>query len=162
MRVRRVDPDDWRRLRALHLRALADAPGAFLETVADAQALPGSAWLARATPSSSRRVVVAEDDDGRWVAMGVGHRASPAVVDVGQVWTAPEARGRGVASAIVGAIVGWARARGAVECRLETEASNHTARRVYRRLGFVETGEPGSVVASDRVMRLSLDRPHPA
>ena len=57
--VRRLRPDEWRELRALRLRALADAPEAFGATLAEAEADPDAAWQLRAG-SDDRVVVVAE------------------------------------------------------------------------------------------------------
>jgi len=40
VRVRRVEPHEWQQLREVRLRALADAPTAFLTKLADARDLP--------------------------------------------------------------------------------------------------------------------------
>ena len=50
------------------------------------------------------------------------------------LFTAPGARGRGVATALVAAVARWAGARGCENLYWRTRASNTTARRLYDRL----------------------------
>ena len=49
--IRQVAAEEWERLRDVRLRALADAPEAFLETVEDASTFSEGHWRSRATPS---------------------------------------------------------------------------------------------------------------
>lgn len=48
----------------------------------------------------------------------------------------PEAQGRGVARALVGAVEEWARSRGQASVTLNVFARNERARTVYERLGY--------------------------
>ena len=52
--------------------------------------------------------------------------------------TAPEHRGRGLASALTAAMLAWARGVGADRAYLQMEANNEPARAVYRKHGFVD------------------------
>ncbi len=54
------------------------------------------------------------------------------------LFTAPEARGRGVASALVAAVGEWARAQGCGSVYWQTHEANTTARRLYDRLARYE------------------------
>lgn len=54
--------------------------------------------------------------------------------------TSPEARGRGVGGALLRAVIGEARARGARQLHLEVRAGNDAVR-LYRREGFEKVGE---------------------
>jgi GNAT superfamily N-acetyltransferase len=58
------------------------------------------------------------------------------------LFTAPDARGQGVARALIAAVVDWARARGCARVYWHTQASNSTARRLYDRVaenpGFIK------------------------
>jgi len=45
--VRRVEPDEWQTFRDIRLAALADAPSAYLTTLAEAQAQPDQLWRDR-------------------------------------------------------------------------------------------------------------------
>ena len=80
---------------------------------------------------------VARDAAGR--AIGTG-----AIVvkgdwaEVKRMWTAPDARGQGVAAAMLTALLNAARVRGISLLRLETGVHSHAALALYRRHGFVE------------------------
>jgi GNAT superfamily N-acetyltransferase len=57
------------------------------------------------------------------------------------LFTAPEARGRGVGAALIAAVADWARARGCGRVYWTTHETNATARRLYDRVavhrGFI-------------------------
>jgi GNAT superfamily N-acetyltransferase len=73
--------------------------------------------------------------DGQLV--GIAHfltHASTSTADVcylQDLFTAPEARGRGVARALIAAVEEWARERGCVRVYWHTQTTNETARRLY-------------------------------
>ncbi|MGI5505198.1 N-acetyltransferase family protein [Lentzea sp. CA-135723] len=50
------------------------------------------------------------------------------------LFTAPEARGRGVGSALIGAVAAWAEQRGCCRVYWHTNERNETARRLYDQL----------------------------
>jgi GNAT superfamily N-acetyltransferase len=52
------------------------------------------------------------------------------------LFTAPESRGHGVATALIGWVADWARARGCARVYWTTHESNATARRVYDRVAI--------------------------
>jgi predicted GNAT family acetyltransferase len=58
------------------------------------------------------------------------------VVRVGPVWTPPDLRGRGYASALVAATTALALERGARRCMLFADVANATSNAIYRRIGF--------------------------
>lgn len=73
----------------------------------------------------------------------VGHAIGQVAGDVGEVLelaTAPQARRRGVGAALLEALEGALRARGAVELWLELRADNAAAMALYRRQGYAITG----------------------
>lgn len=63
-------------------------------------------------------------------------------VNLFQVWVAPEARGRGVAAALLDEALGWARSRGTRVVHLGVNSANAGAIRLYERAGFAPIGEP--------------------
>ena len=83
--------------------------------------------------------------DGRLV--GIAHffihanTSGPDVCYLQDLFTAPESRGHGAATALIEAIAGWARGRDCVRLYWSTHESNVTARRVYDRVaqnrGFI-------------------------
>lgn len=60
------------------------------------------------------------------------------LVGLYDVFTLPQARGRGLARALCGHLLDEAAQRGASHAYLQVEADNHAARQVYRRLGFAD------------------------
>jgi ribosomal protein S18 acetylase RimI-like enzyme len=60
------------------------------------------------------------------------------MVGLYDVFTAPAARGQGLARLLCGHLIAQAVARGARTAYLQVEGENHAARAVYRRLGFAD------------------------
>lgn len=91
--------------------------------------------------------VLAVGDDGAVAgyALGYVHRADSAAtghdtVHLGQIGVLPTARGRGVASAAIAAVLHAAAAAGCAEAGLDVDSDNPTgAMGVYERLGFRTT-----------------------
>ena len=139
VRVRRVRPEEWPALRAIRLRALADAPDAFGATLADEAMDPDATWQQRA----SDRVSFVAELAGRFVGVaGVGPAPVEApVAMLYAMWVEPEVRGTGVATAIVEAAVDWARDAGYPGLGLGVTTTNARAIAFYERLGFVDTGQ---------------------
>jgi GNAT superfamily N-acetyltransferase len=67
--------------------------------------------------------------------------SGPDVCYLQDLFTAPESRGHGAATALIEAIAAWARERGCMRLYWSTQESNATARRVYDRVaanrGFI-------------------------
>ena len=75
-------------------------------------------------------------DDGGPVSY-VGHNVRTAdVVRVGPVYTPPERRGRGYASALVAAVSQHLLDDGAVACSLYTDLANPTSNKIYAAVGY--------------------------
>lgn len=167
LRVRRIRSSEAGLLRALRLRALAESPEAFGETMAEAEARDEAEYAARARAGSQgdRRAWFVAESPGPDEAVGLalGRRRPPADCMIFSVWVADSARGRGVGRALVLAVVGWARAWGARTAVLWVFRANVGALAFYERLGFVradsgpdaELGAPHDAVA----MHLALDGP---
>jgi predicted GNAT family acetyltransferase len=139
--VRRVGPDDWRAFRDVRLRALADAPDAFITTHAEASAQPDQHWQDRTTHMAT------SDDAAMFLACdgtSVIGLAGCFVDDNGDrmvisVWRDPAYRGRGVGAAVTDAAARFVEATGHQPVLWVME-HNELARRSYERLGFVATG----------------------
>lgn len=95
--------------------------------------------LGRLLRSASVGGLVAKDEAGRAVGYAmVLFRRGARVARLYTIATAPEARGTGVAAALIEAAAAAAQARGCDRFRLELRAGNEAARRLYDRAGFKE------------------------
>ncbi|MEU4679676.1 GNAT family N-acetyltransferase [Micromonospora sp. NPDC023737] len=131
-------------MRALRLEMLADAPLAFLETVADAAARPHAEYAFRiaATSTGSRTAQFVADPGGRLVghAGGTVTPSEPGLTVVYAVYVTPRWRGSGLLADLVEAVAAWSRACGRPELMMEVVVGNDRAYRAYQRLGFADTG----------------------
>lgn len=74
-------------------------------------------------------------EDGRLLALGQYAREE-AMVGLYDIFTPPEARGQGHATQLCAALLRAAQAEGAQQAYLQVGSDNHSAQRVYQRLGF--------------------------
>ncbi len=151
VRVFRASPDDWARVRALRLAALADTPDAFWSHYDDEVEQPEAFWRERLEQSDADTLIaVVEGTHGHAdVALLtlVPPRAVEADADaddalwVVSVWVAPQGRGRGVGDALLDAAADHARRRGIARLVLDVGDHNEAAIRLYHRHGYEPTGE---------------------
>ena len=100
------------------------------------------------SPVTFEAYVVKRDDDGRLLACGQFALEND-LAGLYDVFTAPEARGQGLAQSLCRQLLSLARQRGARVGYLQVEGDNLPARNAYRRLGFADayayhyrTGDP--------------------
>lgn len=156
--------------REVRLRALQDAPRAFGSTHAREISLTDEEWRARLIRfgDPSRGVgFLALDRASGGESGEAGRRAcgliglireteAPQHGHIISMWVAPEARRHGVGARLVAAVETWARGHGVTEMALDVVDDNVGAIQLYRRSGFVETGEstPYAHDASARELRM--------
>jgi ribosomal protein S18 acetylase RimI-like enzyme len=166
--VRMLAAHEWPLYRALRLRALGDAPAAFGSTLAEEAARTDADWAWRlnlgASSGRDRPLVAELGGTAAGLAWAKADAADPALVNLFQMWVAPEARGHGVAAALLDAALAWARARDARAMQLGVVCGNEGALRLYERAGFYPVGEPepqrpGSS-RMEQSMRLDLPSQH--
>ncbi|MGE0314089.1 MAG: GNAT family N-acetyltransferase [Lautropia sp.] len=162
--VRPMRAEEWPVYRDIRLRALLDAPDAFGSTHGAEVALADEGWAARvaaACAGGAARALFAQVDG---VVCGLAwckvSASDPRVADVYQMWVAPQARERGVGTALLQAIVEYAKGAGAEALRLGVTLAESPAMRLYRSFGFAPAGdvEPlrkGSTLMA-QTMRLDL------
>jgi ribosomal protein S18 acetylase RimI-like enzyme len=151
----RLRPGDGTRLRALRLRALADAPDAFGNTLAEAERRSPEAWEDLIEPLPTFVWREAEADLG--MVRVAPHDGDTAAAYLISLWVAPEVRGRGVGEALVREVVAWAQGRGLQRLALDVGVHNAAARRLYERHGFVATGVTGTLPPPrDHVLELEM------
>lgn len=131
VRVRTARPEDAERLYALEV------------SIEGAPHWSQPAWrqmLTARTPleDAERAVWVAEQAE-RVIGFIVGGRVRE-IAEIESIAVAPEMRGRGVARAMLGELIEWARTRDAEELVLEVRESNVPARSLYASAGFQEQG----------------------
>lgn len=146
MKIRAVRPGEAAPLRDVRLRALADAPEAFLTTLAEALAYPEQVWQERAATHPGRVTFIAEERGGdRWWGMVGGwletlQADEPPTVYLVSMWVDPAKRGTGLGQALVQAVLDWAAALHVGRVELDVVESNTPAIALYRRCGFHLTG----------------------
>jgi GNAT superfamily N-acetyltransferase len=144
--IRTLAAGEWPLYRETRLRSLADAPDAFCSTLASETALDHAVWAARtfAAASSGRDLPLLAEVDGAaggllWAKI---YPEEPLIVNLFQVWVAPQCRGRGVAAALLGQAIAWARTKHAQRVQLSVTCGDTPAVRLYLRLGFEQAGAP--------------------
>jgi ribosomal protein S18 acetylase RimI-like enzyme len=145
MEIRRLRDDELNRFRAIRLRSLRDAPGAFGTTFEAASGWSRERW-SKIFSSLLAFVAVESDRDVGMVRTSPDLEADGAA-SLGSLWVAPEARCRGVGSALVEAVVAWSRSEGFGELLLNVADDNDAAIRFYEALGFTPTGRTSAFPA---------------
>jgi len=142
--VRRVQPGDAARMRALRLEMLADSPLAFLESLAQAAARSHEDYRRRISQAAAGRSLAqfVADPGGRLIghAGGTVMAEHPGTTVVFAVYVTPGRRGTGVLEELVETVARWSRSVGRDQLMLEVVVGNDRAVRAYQRLGFTDTG----------------------
>lgn len=164
--VRRIRADEGLRWRALRLRALADTPVAFVDTVETASARPDSHWHDRAAELSQgcrAALFVAEADteegSGAWVGVAGGFADEAGNTTVFTVFIEPAMRGQGVLEKLIAAVARWSIGCGRDTLSLDVAVQTPRAHAAYRRLGFVATGRSSAHPLYPDVTEIEMTRP---
>ena len=163
MRVRRLREEDWEALRELRLRALEDAPYAFASTLERERDFVEDRWRTRAGRGwiGDNGATFFAEHEARTVGLASAFpdEDRPAVHLVA-MWVDPSGRRLGAGTALIEAVVEWARDRGADEVALWVTETNRAAIALYERTGFEPTGErqplPSDPALMERQMRRRL------
>ena len=161
--IRRISAGEAPALRALRLRALAEAPDAFASTLAAESALDDDHWrqLVDDAVAEEPGTIVIAVDGGRWVGIAAGSwvQRERGIARLWGLWVDPAARGSGAGAALVGAVQEWAAAQGATFVRLGIIEPADALRRFYTRLGFVALDDPAPMGADPTRLALFMARP---
>lgn len=152
--IREVGPEDWRIMRDVRLAALRDAPYAFGSTYEREAGFAEADWRGRAEGRNNFLAYLPELG-----GTPAGTEEEPGAFELVSMWVRPEARGRAAGPALIEAVTGWARARGAPALHLWVTASNKPARRLYERSGFTPTGERQPLPSDPELAEIGMTRP---
>lgn len=147
-RIEELGRDEAERLRAVRLRALQDAPYAFGTPLSEAVDWPLARWHQSleqmttfvAAPSAVPSTALEGVNADVGVVRGVVHPQAYTVSLV-SLWVAPEARRVGIARDLIDAVIGLARRKRMGRVVLGVVETNAAAITLYRKHGFVPTGE---------------------
>jgi GNAT superfamily N-acetyltransferase len=155
--IRPVASGEARALRELRLRALADAPEAFAQTLETEASHPDSYWLELAAAGG----VFVAIRGVRWVGMAAGRWSDQekGVAQLWGLWVDPSARGAGLGAQLVAEVDRWAAAHGARVLRLGIIVGGCDVEGFYARLGFARTGEVWPLPWDESRTALFLARP---
>lgn len=142
--IQQVFPENWELFRQVRLQALQEAPWAFAsryETWAEAGE---DQWRTRLREVPNNWVALQDDQP---VGLIGGLLTEPGRALLRSMWVAPTARGQGVADALIGTVLDWARSQpGLKVVELEVYEHNVKAQNLYLRNGFAfrtpKTGDP--------------------
>lgn len=138
MELTRIGPAEWETFRAVRLAALAESPAAFGSRYADWVDAPEQRWRARLTDVP---FTLLAHDATKAVGVVSGVPIGADWVELISMWTAPAARGTGVAGRLIDAVVAWAAEQDRATC-LMVRSDNLRARTAYERAGFIDAGIP--------------------
>lgn len=153
--IEQLRPHEADRLREIRLRALKESPDAFYRTYEEESEYPADRWAE--SLKNPALVWFVASRDGTDVGL-VGARHEPAPDGPGSVmlfsmWAAPEVRGKGVAPLLIDIVVDRARSLKAEQVDLWAVDANNSAVALYRRKGFLPTGQTA-------IMRDTLPESH--
>jgi len=132
-----LGPEDWQAFREVRLAALKEAPYAFGSKFDAEVGASEDSWRLRLTGWTRFAAQV----DGQVVGtVGVGHGEFTGSAALTSLWVDPGFRGRGLGSALIEAVVDWARERDFSQILLWVTEGNQHAEELYLQNGFVRTG----------------------
>jgi GNAT superfamily N-acetyltransferase len=137
-RIERLHVGEWDRLRAIRLRALADAPAAFATASAECERLSPEDW--RRQLHELPTFVAALDGRDAGMVRNCRDADRPDTAWLLSMWVAPDARRRGVGQCLIAAAVAWARESRFRRMLLEVGDANTAAIALYASMGFVANG----------------------
>ena len=137
--VCRLGADDWQAYRAIRLAMLHESPSAFSSTHDEAASYDEQLWRQRLADNAVILAKVGTTPAGSVMYSEYG-ATDPGDRALYGMWVDPRFRGAGVGRALVDAVIAQARAGGKRRVLLDVVESNHQARRLYERAGFVPTG----------------------
>jgi ribosomal protein S18 acetylase RimI-like enzyme len=155
--IREMGADGWQAMRDVRLAALRDAPRAFASSYEREAAFAEADWQRRIN-GGGNFLACAPELGAAPAGLAGGFEAGPGTIELVSLWVSPRARGHGIGRALVEAVVGWARARGASRVHLWVTENNDHARLLYERCGFRPTAERQPLPSDAQVTEIGMAR----
>ena len=162
--ARLATPDDAPMWRALRMEGIIRNPSVFIVTAEEAAAVPIEEDIQRLSNGDRVMAFAAETPVGlagfnRNDVPRASHRA-----EIGPLYVAPVARGRGVSDLMMTTLMEAAHAAGVWQLELFVNVENAPAIALYKRQGFVEVGKIpnailGAVGLEHDLMMIRTDKP---
>lgn len=130
--IEEVQSIDWKRLRELRLRAVADSPKAFSDSVAETNSKPKEFWI---EGISRAHVFIAKLDD-KWVGMAVFIKDPNGEWSIKSLWVDPTHRGKGIGTDLIKAIIETAKKNELNKIRLDVNIESNAIINLYNSFGF--------------------------
>jgi GNAT superfamily N-acetyltransferase len=161
VKIRRLEQHEIALHRDVRLRALRDAPDAFAETAAEAEARPPSYWedLTHSVTQPGRHVMflACEGDATHGSIYGLRDRESTDTALVGGTWVEPVYRRQGIGKALLQAVISWAREERFIRLRLWAPVAGVGALALYRQAGFNDTGHRQALPSNTALQVMELE-----
>lgn len=161
--ARPLRPDEWQDLRAIRLRALADAPGNFFASMAEEEARPETHWRDLLDGEGKAVFGIFDGDALVGITAAFRHRDDPTgeTGGLGMTWLDPSVRGRGGGRVIYDCRLAWARAQAFRRVKVGHRDGNEPSRRAMLAAGFRPVGRrpwtwPDGAEADDIMYELVL------
>lgn len=142
--IRKLSIVDWKTYKAVRLNSLKDSPDSFGSTYEREISFSESDWQSRLIPKPGINISIPliAEVDGKPVglASGVVWESDLNVAHVYQMWVSPEARGTGIARALLDRITEWAGRRHCEALALDVTTINTAAVNLYKSAGFAPSG----------------------
>ena len=156
--LRRLGTEDWQTFRKVRLAALKEAPYAFGSTFEREAKLSEKHWRS-AVVQRTRWAAELGGEVAGTVSAGPGEFSGSAALTA--LWVDPRFRGRGIGSALVEAVVGWAAEQGFTQVLLWVTEVNLTAERLYVHHGFARTGRVSEVRPGEPTLENEMSKQVP-
>lgn len=150
-------------MRQVRICALEESPDSFGSTATEARRRHDADWRAwaRLGADSSTTAVFVAVEGGRIVGLcGCFLRElEPAIAQIVAMWVDPEYRGRQLGEQLLDAASTWSATNGAREIVLDVTETNESARRLYARAGFHETGTTMRLRSNAALLTVEMRKP---
>ncbi len=166
--VRKFEGHEFLTYRRLRLSALEESPDAFSSTLAEEQSRTDGDWASRLRAACDSGfdlpLIGYVGAEAAGLAWGKVDGSDRTIVNVYQMWVAPEYRSHGLARLLLQTIVAWATSLPARSVQLGVVCDDSPAMRLYISEGFVPIGPVTLLRSGSMLMVQSLRRhiPQPA